>query len=424
MKLNVSKTAILSVIASEILNSRGNPTIETKVTLSNGIISKASVPSGASTGKYEQMELQDKDPKRYHGKGVMKAVDNVNKIIAKKIKNARIESMQTFDSLMIDMDGTENKSRLGANAILSVSMALARALAANENIPLYKYIRNSFFPALQGWGMPRCMMNIVNGGIHSNWTTDIQEYIIIPNNALAREQIRCGSEIFHSLENILKKSGLPTTVGDEGGFAPKAKSNKQPLDWIIKAISDAGYDSSDVSIALDVASSGWYKEKFYEMNIENEKKSSDKMIEFYENLIREYPIVSIEDGLAEDDWEGWKKMTAMIGKKIHLIGDDIFVTNIKRISRGIKEKSANGVLIKLNQIGTVSETIRAIQLAKENNYAVAISHRSAETSDDFISDLAVASGAEFLKAGSLSRGERIAKYNRLMEIENEISNGS
>jgi len=420
MRPKTKSTKIESIIAREILDSRGNPTIETKIMLNNGNISKASVPSGASTGVHESLELRDKDPKRFHGKGVTKAVNNVNGVISKKFKNSDICSLQDLDTLMLEMDGTENKSNLGANAILSVSMAYTRTLARLDEIPLYEYLRKYHFKNISGWTMPRCMMNVVNGGAHSNWSTDIQEYMIVPNSKSASEQVRIGSEIFHSLESILKKNGLSVTVGDEGGFAPKADSNSKPLIWIMGAIKESGHSQNNVSLALDVAASGFYKDGAYNMKVENKNNSTDEMISLYKKLIKKFPITSIEDGLAEDDWEGWKKLTKEIGSETHLIGDDLFVTNIKRIQKGINEKSANGVLIKLNQIGSVTETIKAIALAQANKYVVAVSHRSGETTDDFISDLSTACGANFLKAGSISRGERIAKYNRLMEIESEL----
>lgn len=414
------KYKITSIKAREILDSRGNPTVETEIILDKKIKAWASVPSGASTGSREAFEMRDNDPKRYNGKGVLSAVKNVNATIAKKLINRELKDLNEADNIMLQLDGTENKSKLGANAILSVSMALARALAIKSKMPLYMYLRKSFFNKISGWDMPSCMMNIINGGEHAHWTTDIQEYMIIPQQTRAQEQIRCGSEIFQFLKKILESKKLASTVGDEGGFAPDVQNNAVPLEYIMQAISQAKYTTNEVKIGLDVASSEFYNNGTYFMKKEGVAKKSDEMIEWIDNLIRDYPIISVEDGLSENDWDGWSSLTEKIGDRIYLVGDDLFTTNLHILKDGIRKKCANAILIKPNQIGTITETIATITEAKKNGFKIAISHRSGETVDDFITDLAVSCQADFLKAGSLSRGERVAKYNRLMEIEEEV----
>ncbi len=415
------KHSITSISAREIIDSRGNPTVEAKVIIEKKFKGTASVPSGASTGIHEASELRDNDKKRYNGKGVLRAVKNVNTTIAKKFAGKNFTSLNEIDGVLIALDGTKNKSRLGANAILSVSMACARALANEKKLPLYAYLRKIFFLQVRGWKMPTCMINIMNGGAHANMSTDFQEYMILPQFKSVARQVQCGAEIFHSLKNLISLKKLPTTVGDEGGFALRANNNEEPLQLITKAVAIAGYNSQTVKFGLDVASSEFYSNGKYILKTEGSKNTSEKMANYYKNLIKKYPVVSIEDALAEDDWEGWRYLTKILGKKIYLIGDDLFVTNIERLKRGIKQNIANAILIKINQIGTITETINTILEAKKHSYALAISHRSGETTDDFISDLAIASGAEFIKTGSLCRGERTAKYNRLMEIEEEVA---
>lgn len=417
----MSKLKIKSIKAREILDSRGNPTVEVEVVLNNGKKAWAGVPSGASTGIHEALELRDGDRKRYGGKGVLKAVKNVNKIIAPKLISKDPGKQKEIDQLMIKLDGTENKSKLGANAILGVSLAVARAAAVGQNKPLYKYLRQKFFNQLKSYKFPRPMMNILNGGAHAGWSIDIQEFMILPMQANIKEAIRCGVEIFHTLKDILKAKGYPVTVGDEGGYAPQLPGNEKALNLIMEAIKKAHYQAGkQVKIALDIAASEFYKNNRYNLKADKKVFDSGQMIELSQKWVNKYPILSIEDGLSEDDWQGWQRLTKTLGRKINLVGDDLFVTNIKRLKQGIALNVANAILIKLNQIGSLSETIDCIKLAQKNKYKVAISHRSGETVDDFISDLAVASQAEFIKTGSLSRGERVAKYNRLMEIEDEI----
>ncbi len=414
------KNSITSILAREIIDSMGNPTVEAEVIIGKKFKGKASVPSGASTGLHEASELRDNDKKRYNGKGVLRAVKNVNITIAKKLIGKNFRSLNEIDGVLLALDGTKNKSRLGANAILSVSMASVRALANEKKLPLYAYLRKIFFGNIQTWNMPTCMMNIMNGGAHANVSTDFQEYMILPQFKSVSRQIQCGAEIFHALKYIIASKKLPTTVGDEGGFALRANNNEEPLKLISRAVVAAGYNLHLVKFGLDVASSEFYSNGKYILKTEGRKNTSEKMIAYYKNLIKNYPIVSIEDALAEDDWAGWHYLTKILGKKIHLIGDDLFATNIERLKKGIKKNIANAILVKINQIGTITETIKTILEAKKHSYATAISHRSGETTDDFISDLAIASGAEFIKTGSLCRGERIVKYNRLMEIEEEV----
>ncbi len=409
---------IKSVHARQIMDSRGNPTIECDVKLSGGAFGRAAVPSGASTGSFEALELRD-GGNAYMGKGVMTAVKNVNEIIAPAIIGMPANDQTALDEKMLALDGTANKEKLGANAILAVSLAAARAAAAQSGLPLYKYIANVYGnenPCV----LPRPMMNIINGGAHADNGLDAQEFMIIPNGAKNEaDAIRMGSEIFHHLKKILKSGGNSTNVGDEGGFAPNFHSCAQALDTIIAAIRDAGYIPGDqVSIGLDVASSEFYADCVY--NFEGKKLSSDQMIEFYEKLIAQYPIISIEDALAEEDWDGWRKLTDAIGKKCQLVGDDLFVTNPARLHRGIDAGVANAILIKVNQIGTLTETLRAIKMAQDAKYGVIISHRSGETEDTTIADLAVATNAGQIKTGSMSRTDRMAKYNQLLRIEEEL----
>lgn len=402
---------IKNVIAREILDSRGNPTVEVDILLENGIKATASVPSGASTGEREALELRDHD-ERYNGLGVLKAVNNVNNIIKPEIIGKEVSEWKDIDKLMIDLDGTENKSNLGANAILGVSLALVKAAAQDENMPLYKYIGKEYT-------MPRPMMNILNGGMHADNNLDFQEFMIVPEANTIKERIRIGSEIFHTLKKVLKEKGFNTNVGDEGGFAPNFSSNKEALDSIIEAITKAGYTPKEnVNIALDVAASEFYKDGYY--NLENKKLTTDELIEYYEELIKNYPIISIEDPVDQNDFEGFKKLTEIMGDKIQLVGDDLFVTNKKYLQKAIDMKAGNAILIKVNQIGTVSETLETINLVKENNYKTIISHRSGETEDTTIADLAVGLNLGQIKTGSLSRTDRVCKYNRLLRIEEEL----
>jgi len=411
---------IKQIIAREILDSRGNPTVEAKVVLQNGIVGVAKVPSGASTGAHEALELRD-GGKRYGGKGVLKAVKNVNTIIARALKGMDVSNIKMIDNKMIKLDGTENKAKLGANAILSVSLACARAGALAKKMPLYKFIRQAYNIKEKTFRMPIPTMNILNGGRHADNNLSVQEFMIIPRHKLLRERVRIGSQIFHSLASLLSQKGYSTAVGDEGGFAPDLLSNERALQLIVQAIKSAGWvPGKHVFLGLDVAASEFYhNDKYYFMS-KKQGWQSAKIIKVLENWIKKYPIVSIEDGLDEDDWESWKVLTKKLSKKVILVGDDLFVTNVKRLQKGIDEKVGNAILIKLNQIGSLTETIDAIMLAKKNKYQVSISHRSGETSDTFIADLAVAVNSEFIKTGSLSRSERVEKYNRLMEIEMEL----
>jgi len=409
---------ITSVKAMEILDSRGNPTIRVFCTLKNGITTKASVPSGASTGENEAVELRDGDKKRYGGKGVLKAVENVNKLIAPQVIGLYPENQARIDEIMIKLDGTPNKNKLGANAILGVSMAVARAAAKTANRPLYAYLGES-----GAFRMPVPMMNILNGGKHADNSVDFQEFMAMPIGAPTfAEALRYGAETFHALKSILKKKGYATSVGDEGGFAPNLKSNDEACDVIVSAIEAAGYKpGKDIAIALDPAASSFYEDGKYNLTKSGQgQKTSSQMTQLYKSWLEKYPIVSIEDGLAENDWDGFKEHTAILGKKIQIVGDDIYVTNTKFIKRGIEEKTTNAVLIKLNQIGTVTETIEAIEMCRKAKWGYVISHRSGETEDTFMADFAVAMGGGQIKTGSACRSERIAKYNRLLEIENEL----
>ncbi len=408
---------IMSIYGREILDSRGNPTIEVEVQLETGIVGWAAVPSGASTGEYEAVELRDGDPKRYKGKGVLKAVNNVNEIIAPVLIGYQAEDQTVIDKMMLKLDGTSNKQKLGANAILGVSLACARAAAAELDLPLYKYIGGPNARLL-----PVPMANILNGGKHADNNVDLQEFMIMPLGASSfREALRMNAEVFHTLRAYLRKEGFNTAVGDEGGFAPDLRSNEEALKILIKAISLAGYKpGEDIFIALDPASSEFYLDGKYQLQAENASLNSEEMVQYYVNLVKKYPIVSIEDGLAEDDWDGWKLMTRELGDKIQIVGDDLFVTNVNRLKRGIAEKSANSILIKLNQIGSLTETLDTIELAKTSSFTTVISHRSGETSDTFIADLAVAVNSGQIKTGSICRSERIAKYNQLLRIEDDL----
>jgi len=413
-----SGRGIDTVTALEILDSRGNPTISVTVTLENGLSASAAVPSGASTGENEAVELRDGDKKRYGGKGVLKAVRNVNEVIAPKVEGLDVTAQRELDLLMKDLDGTPNKGVLGANAILGVSMAAARAAAATSDLPLYAYLGGPGATRL-----PVPMMNILNGGKHADNSVDFQEFMVMPVGAPTfAEALRAGAETFHALKGILKKRGYATAVGDEGGFAPNLKSNEEACEVILEAIQAAGYKAGqDIGIALDPAASSFYENGAYDLAKSKQgRKSHAEMTELYRGWIEKYPIVSLEDGLAENDWEGFQAQTAALGDRIQIVGDDIFVTNTDFVARGIKEKSANSVLIKLNQIGTVSETIDTIAMCRKAGWGFVISHRSGETEDAFIADFAVAMGGGQIKTGSACRSERIAKYNRLMEIEAEL----
>lgn len=414
---------IKSIKALEILDSRGNPTVRVEVKLKRGVSAWAMVPSGASTGKHEALELRDGDKKRYGGKGVLQAVENVNKIIAPKLRGKNPLQQRKLDELMLKLDGTENKSKLGANAILGVSMALARAGAKAAKMPLYKYIRRTYHLRLSGYKLPVPTMNILNGGSHADWSLDIQEFMIVPQQKTMSERVRCGAEVFHVLGKLLKTKGYVTLKGDEGGYAPKLAGNEMAFTMIIEAIKKAGYKPGvNVKLAIDAAASEFYnkKNKTYDLKADKKSLNSAQMVDLVSAWVNKYPLVSVEDGLDEDDWDSWISLTKKIGRKVSLVGDDLFVTNVKRLQKGIDMKVGNAILIKLNQIGSLSETIDAIKLAHKNNYKTSISHRSGETADTFISDLAVAVNSEFIKTGSLSRSERVAKYNRLLEIESEL----
>jgi enolase len=405
---------IKKVLAREILDSRGNPTVEVDVILDNGILGRAAVPSGASTGENEALELRDGDKKRYLGKGVLKAVNNVNTIIASKIKGQKPDFAK-IDKLLIDLDGTKNKSKLGANAILGVSLAVAKAAALAKKMPLYKFLGGKKAKIL-----PIPLMNILNGGLHADNNLDIQEFMIAPIGALKFSQgLRYAAEVFHNLKTLLKSKGLTTSVGDEGGFAPRLNSNQEALDLIISAIEKAGYKAGkDIYLALDCAASSFYKDGAYKF--ENSQKDSAEMIAIYENWLSKYPIISIEDGLSEHDWSGWQEMTRRLGERLQLVGDDIFVTNPQIFQKGIAKKVGNAILIKLNQIGSLSETLKTLDIARKNKYKAIISHRSGETEDTTIAHLAVACGCGQIKTGSLSRTDRVCKYNELLRIEAQL----
>ena len=413
---------IKSVYAREILDSRGNPTVEVEVVSESGAFARASVPSGASTGVHEAVELRDGDKSRYLGLGVSQAVSNVNEVIAEAVIGKSLFDQRDIDYTMIELDGTENKGKLGANAILGVSLAVAKCAANSLNLPLYKYIGGANAHVL-----PTPMMNIINGGAHADNNVDFQEFMIMPVNAPSfKEAIRMGAEVFHSLKKVLKSKGLNTAVGDEGGFAPNLASNEEAIQTILEAIEKAGYKpGEDVKLAMDVASSEFYKDGKYTLPGENNKSfTSKELVDFYVELCDKYPIISIEDGLDQDDWEGWDYLTEKLGKKVQLVGDDFFVTNTKRLQAGIERGVANSILIKVNQIGTLTETLEAIQMAQKANYTAVVSHRSGETEDTTIADIAVATNAGQIKTGSASRTDRIAKYNQLMRIEDELNSQS
>jgi enolase len=414
-------SAIVDIIAREIIDSRGNPTVEADVLLESGIIGRAAVPSGASTGTKEAVELRDGDTGRYLGKGVLQAVENVNTEIAEAIVGLDVEEQSFIDTTLIDLDGTENKSRLGANAILAVSMACARAAAEESGLPLYRYLGGSGFMQL-----PTPMMNIINGGAHAENSVDMQEFMIIPAGLPSfREALRAGAEVFHALKKTLHKKGLATTVGDEGGFAPDLPSNESAIQLILEAISAAGYEPGrDILLGLDCASSEFYKNGMYHLESEGLQLTSAQFTDYLATWVDKYPIISIEDGMSEHDWDGWKLLTDRMGKNVQLVGDDLFVTNAKILREGIQKGVANSVLIKVNQIGTLTETFQTIETAKRAGYTSVISHRSGETEDTTIADISVATNALQIKTGSLSRSERIAKYNQLLRIEEELGDAT
>jgi len=413
-------SSIGAVRAREILDSRGNPTVEVEVITANGVIGRAAVPSGASTGQHEAVELRDNDKKRYMGKGVLKAVNNVNTVIAEELQGVNIFAQSAVDKLMIDLDGTENKSNLGANAILGVSLAVARAASEEVGLPLFRYIGG-----VNASVLPVPLMNILNGGAHADNSIDFQEFMIVPAGAESfSESLRMGTEVFHALKKVLKDLGHSTNVGDEGGFAPNLKSNTEAIEIVLKAIEAAGYrPGEDIFIAMDAAATEMYDVKtgkyvFHKST--NDSLTSSEMVGFWKEWVSKYPIVSIEDGLSEDDWAGWKSLTATIGDKVQIVGDDLFVTNVNRLQRGIDEKSGNSILVKVNQIGSLTETINSVDLAKMNSFTTIMSHRSGETEDTTIADLAVALNTGQIKTGSASRTDRIAKYNQLLRIEETL----
>ncbi|HEX5002862.1 MAG TPA: phosphopyruvate hydratase [Bacteroidia bacterium] len=415
---------IAAIRAREIIDSRGNPTIEVDVVTSSGVMGRAAVPSGASTGQHEAVELRDNDKKRYLGKGVLKAVNNVNTAIAEELQGANVFAQSSIDRVMIELDGTPNKSNLGANAILGVSLAVAKAAAEEVGLPLFRYLGG-----VNANTLPVPMMNILNGGAHADNSIDFQEFMIVPAGAESfSESLRMGTEVFHALKKVLKDKGYSTNVGDEGGFAPDIKSNVEAIEFVLKAIEKAGYKpGEDVFIAMDAASTEMYEAKsgkyvFHKSS--NEKLSSSEMVSYWADWCKKYPIISIEDGLAEDDWSGWQELTAKLGDKVQLVGDDLYVTNVTRLRRGITEHAGNSILVKVNQIGSLTETINAVELAKSNAFTTIISHRSGETEDATIADLAVALNAGQIKTGSASRSDRIAKYNQLLRIEETLGNAA
>jgi enolase len=415
-----SMTEIASIHAREILDSRGNPTVEADVVLEDGTRGRAAVPSGASTGEHEAVELRDGDKSHYLGKGVLNAVENVESVIAPELAGMDATNQRLIDATMIALDGTENKGKLGANAILAVSMACARAAAESLGVPLYRYLGG-----VNACVLPTPMMNILNGGAHADNNVDFQEFMVMPVGAETfSDALRWGTEVFHTLKGVLKKKGYNTAVGDEGGFAPSLKSNVEAIEVILEAIELAGYKVGEqIAIALDPAASEFYDKaagRYVFKKSDKSEKTSDQMADYWASWVRQYPIVSLEDGLAEDDWQGWKYLTEKVGRKIQLVGDDLFVTNVKRLQRGIDEQVGNSILVKVNQIGSISETLDAIELARRNGYTAVISHRSGETEDTFIADLAVATNAGQIKTGSASRTDRIAKYNQLLRIEEEL----
>lgn len=406
---------IKNIIGREILDSRGNPTVEVDVYLENGIMARAAVPSGASTGEREALEMRDGDKSRFQGKGVLNAVKNVNTTIRETLIGMEVEDQKALDQKMIELDGTKTKSNLGANAILGVSMASLKAAAKNAGKPLYEYVGN-------GKTMPVPMMNIINGGAHADNSLDFQEYMIIPQRDTIHERVRVGAEVFHTLKNVLKEKGYATSVGDEGGFAPNLKNNKEGFELITEAVEKAGYvPGKDVCYAIDVAASEFYRDGKYHLDGEGEVLTTDELIDYYKDLIATYPIISIEDPVDENDWEGFAKVTKELGDKIQLVGDDLFVTNKECLQKGIDNHAGNAILLKVNQIGTITETLETIELAKKNNYKTIISHRSGETEDTTIADLAVGLDLGQIKTGSMSRTDRICKYNQLMRIEEELT---
>jgi len=410
-------STIVDVYAREVLDSRGNPTVEVEVILEDGTMGRAMVPSGASTGAHEAVELRDGDKKRYNGKGVLNAVDNVNNLIAPEVIGMEVTHQVDIDMLMIDIDGTPNKSKLGANAILGVSLAVARAAANYLELPLYQYIGG-----INGRDIPVPMMNILNGGKHADNNVDIQEFMIVPVGAPTfAEALRMGVEVYQSLKLVLNNKGLGTSVGDEGGFAPNLPSNEAAIDVILEAITEAGYKAGqDIFIALDVAATELYKDGVYDMASTGQKLTSEQLVDFYVQLADKYPLISLEDGLAEDDWEGWKLLTERLGSRVQLVGDDLFVTNTERLQLGISKGVCNSILIKVNQIGTLTETLDTIEMAKRAGYTCVISHRSGETEDSTIADIAVATNAGQIKTGAPARTDRVAKYNQLLRIEEEL----
>lgn len=413
-------SVIIQINARQILDSRGNPTVEAEVITETGIMGRAAVPSGASTGKHEAVEIRDGDKKVYGGKGVFQAVNNINKIIATELMGVSVFEHQMIDRIMLGADGTDNKSNLGANAILAVSLAAAKAAANELGMPLYRYVGG-----VNARTLPVPMMNILNGGAHADNKIDFQEFMIMPLGAGSfSEALRMGVEVFHQLKNVLRKKGYSTNVGDEGGFAPNIQSNEEAIETVLKAIEEAGYKpGKDIWIAMDPAVSEMWdskKKKYVFHKSDGRALSSDEMVEFWKKWIKKYPIISLEDGLAEDDWAGWKKLTAAVGDKVQLVGDDLFVTNVKRLQQGIDEKVANSILVKVNQIGTLSETINAVEMAHRSAYTSVMSHRSGETEDTTIADLAVALNCGQIKTGSASRSDRIAKYNQLLRIEEQL----
>ncbi len=411
---------IAEVIARQILDSRGNPTVEAEVICENGTTGRAAVPSGASTGKHEAVELRDGDKKKYGSKGVLKAVKNINEVIASELRGIPVYEQRMIDHMMLQLDGTDNKSKLGANAILAVSLACAHAAADDSALPLYRYVGG-----VNACTLPIPLMNILNGGAHADNKIDFQEFMIMPVGAdTFSDALRMGTEVFHQLKSVLKKKGYSTNVGDEGGFAPNLQSNEEAIETVLKAIEEAGYKpGDDIFIAMDAAVSEMWNEKqkaYIFHKSDGKKLKSDEMVEYWKKWVKKYPIISIEDGCAEDDWNGWKKLTDAIGDKVQLVGDDLFVTNVKRLQRGIDEKTANSILVKVNQIGSLTETIDAVTLAQVNSYTSVMSHRSGETEDTTIADLAVALNCGQIKTGSLSRSDRVAKYNQLLRIEESL----
>ena len=414
-------SAIVDVFAREILDSRGNPTVEAEVILESGILGRAAVPSGASVGTKEAVELRDNDSQRYFGKGVLKAVENINSEISESLMGLDAIEQNSIDQTLIDLDGTDNKARLGANAILAVSLAVAKAAAEDSGMPLYRYLGGS-----GPMSMPVPMMNVINGGVHANNNIDLQEFMIVPLGAQSfREALRYGTEIFHTLKKMLHEKNMTTTVGDEGGYAPNLKNNEAALQLIVEAIEQAGFiPGADVAIALDFASSELFKDGKYHLASDNLSLSSDQLVDYISAWVEKYPIISVEDGMSEHDWDGWKLLTSKIGSSVQLVGDDIFVTNPSILKEGIAQEVANSILIKINQIGTLTETFSAIEIAKCAGYTSVISHRSGETEDTTIADIAVATNALQIKTGSLSRSDRLAKYNQLLRIEEDLGDSA